>query len=388
MGSENKKNPNETLDDHVIENELDEKELKDTDSRSWFLMLANPQEIYKNEDGTSYDPEKICELIVNQWCQNIETRSALVAYCISKNGFIHCHMCFYDKNKSRFSAVKKLFPKANIRASLGTKAQIEDYIYKRGKYEEKGEKIIATAKRGEIQGKQGQRSDLEAIRELVSAGYTPEQIFQSKIGYRRYEKMVKDEFSAFKLKTTPLLRDVKVVWHVGAAGSGKSYTAVDLCNKYGRNNVYIVNSYDSGSFDRYQGQEILFLDEFKGGLTYQELLVLLDRYTLQVHCRYTNTYMFWNEVHVTSVFPPETIYRMLVTENKDEDTKDQLFRRIQSIVYHWKDDSGDFKQFELPFKEYKDYENLQYKAKHFEFREVKKEDDLPFDGHNYAVAYN
>lgn len=392
MGSSDEKNPTivNGTDDHVIENELDEKELKDSKAKSWFLMLANPQEIYLDDDGNPLSPESICDILVNQWCQNIESRSALVAYCISKNGFIHCHMCFYDnKDAQRFSAVKKLFPKANIRASKGTKAQIEDYIYKRGKYEEKGERVVCTAQRGDIQGRQGQRNDLENIRDLVQQGYTPEQIFNSKIGYRRYEKMVRDEFNSYKLKTIPLLRDVNVVWHIGASGSGKSYEAVKLSEAYGRNNIYIVNNYSTGMFDKYSGQEILFLDEFKGGISYQELLVILDRYTTQLHCRYTNNYMFWKEVHITSVFSPETIYNMLVYDNKHVDTYEQLKRRISTIVYHWKDEeTNEFHEFSLPMSEYKDYEQLQFRAKHFEFKELNKDDDLPFTGFNFAKAYS
>lgn len=370
-----------TDDQHTIENEISLKELKDTDSKSWFLVIANPHELFKDEDDKSWEPQKITEYVCNKWCANNENRACICAYCVSKNGFIHLHVCCCDKNKSRFSAVKKLFPTANIRASKGTKAQIEDYIYKRGKWEEKDEAIICVSRHGEIVGRQGQRSDLNNIRELIKEGYTPEQIFRSNINYRKYEKMVRDEYFDNKLQSTPLERDVKVIWHVGLSGTGKSHTMIDLVKQYGRNDVYVVNSYDSGMFDKYCGQSILFLDEFKGEINFQTLLVLLDNYTNQVHCRYSNSFMLWNEVHISSVYPPEEIYRLMCpnTGYRYLDTYEQLKRRINEVVYHYKD--GDrFMSFSLSMSEYSSYDNLKNSIGRadLDFKNVDVTDECPF----------
>lgn len=352
--------------DHVIENELSEKELKETRSKSWFCVLCNPQEIYKGKDDSELTPEEICDLVVAHWCGNNESRSALVAYCISAKGLIHLHMCLCDnKDAQRFSSVKKAFPKANLRASKGTKADIENYIYKRGKWEDKGEQIVCTSQRGEIQGRQGQRTDINNIRELINQGYTPRQLFRSNINYRRYEKLVKDEYFDKKIEETPLMREVKVYWHVGEAGSGKSYESVKLAKQYGRDNIYIVNNYDGGKFDKYCGQKILFLDEFKGGITYQELLSILDKYTNQIHCRYSNSYMLWDEVHITSVFPPEVMYKIMVGFD-EHDSYEQLRRRITSVVYHYKR-NNEYCSVDVPIESYKDFASLKYDVEFTDF---------------------
>lgn len=363
-------------DDHKIENEVSEEDLKDTRSKSWFLMLANPQKIY----GEEVAPKDICDMAVSDWCGNDENRSALVAFCISANGFRHLHLCVCSKNAERFSAVKKAFPKANIRATRGTKAEVENYIHKRGKYEEKGEIVVCTSQKGEVIGRQGQRNDLKNISELLDNGYSPEQIFETNMLYRKFEKMIRDEYFARKQKIIPFMREVKVYWHVGKPGSGKSYTSLKLCEKYGRENVYVINSYDSGSFDKYSGQNILFLDEFKGGFTYQQLLSILDRYTLQVHCRYSNTYMLWNEVHITSVFPPEDIFKMLVSQYVDIDNFEQLKRRITQVVYHYVED-GDYKEYRQDISEYTKYDNLIRKAKADKdgFMKIENDNDSPFE---------
>lgn len=353
-------NPDNVFDDeHVIENEIDEKELKDTKSKSWFLVIGNPQLHFLNEKNESKTPQEICEEVVNEWCGNDENKSAACVYSISAKGFIHLHVCCCDKQAQRFSAVKKIFPRANIRATKGTKAQVEDYIHKRGKFEEKGEITVTSYQKGELIGRQGQRTDIKNIRDLVENGYTPQQIFKSNIVYRRYEKMVRDEYFEHKMQQTPVMRDVKVYWHVGESGCGKSYTAVKLCEEYGRDNVYIVNNYGTGMFDKYFGQSILFMDEFKCDIKFQELLSLLDVYTNQVHCRYSNSYMLWNEVHITSVFPPEECYKMMVGQS-EHDSYQQLKRRISFVVYHYKE-GNEFKSFEEKIEDYTTYEGLKIK---------------------------
>ena len=92
--------------------------------------------------------------------------------------------------------------------------------------------------------------------------------------------------------------------------------------------VYLMNDYSGGGLDLYQGEKILFMDEFRGQVRYSTLLNMLDGYRTQVHCRYNNVYALWTEVHITSVLPPEMVYNRMVTENKEVDTIQQLLRRL------------------------------------------------------------
>lgn len=49
-----------------------------------------------------------------------------------------------------------------------------------------------------------------------------------------------------KRQSVPVFRDVYVEWHCGAAGTGKSHEYVNLCEEFGRDNVYFANDYDNG----------------------------------------------------------------------------------------------------------------------------------------------
>ena len=306
-------------------------------------------------------PSEIAEKVLEIWISDHPTRTGAVAYCISSNGLEHLHMVLEDSNQARFSALKKLYPQANLQPTKGTKEQAEDYINKRGKFAEKGEQVLYIAKYGEIKGSQGQRKDLEVIQDYIEQGLTPSQIMAQNISYRRYEKIIKDAYFDKRKAETPYLRDVKTVWHVGESGSGKTYFSKELIEQYGEDSLYLVTDYDNGGLDRYNGEPILFLDEFRGQIKYGTLLGMLQGYKQQFHARYTNIVGLWNEVYFATVLPPEKVYQNMVQENRDTDTQNQLFRRIDEIVYHWKDEDG-YHEYSMPMSEYVDYNDLKCRA--------------------------
>lgn len=326
-------------------------------SKSWFAVLNNPQ-----DHGYPGEPAQVISKLISEWVEGKPTRTCAMTFCISPSGMPHVHMVLEDVKAMRFSAVKKSFaPGAHFEPTKGSKEQAENYIKKKGIYEEKGEQILWEDHHGEIKGCQGKRRDLEIIGELIEQGYTPDQIMDMNISYRLHQDVIKGAFFSKRKKETPFMRDVKVFYHVGDPGSGKSYTANILKQQLGADNVFFVSQYNTGYLDEYMGEKLLFLDEFKSGIPFGNLLVLLDCYTTLVHSRYHNTPTLWNEVHITSVFPPERLYSNMVTENQDLDTIHQLLRRISVIVYHYKE-NGEYKQFSLDAENYKDYDSLKAAA--------------------------
>ncbi len=343
-------------------------------SRSWFCVWNNPQECFPN-----LEPNEIAETVLEMWISEHLTRTGAVAYCISESGLIHLHMVLEDSNQARFSALKKLYPQAHLEPTKGTKEQAEDYINKRGKFVEKGEQVLYIAKFGEIKGSQGQRKDLEIIQDFIEQGLTPLQIMAKNISYRRYEKLIKDAYYDKRCKETPFLRDINTVWHVGEPGSGKTYSVMRLIEQFGEENIYFVSDYDNGGLDKYNGEPYLFLDEFRGQIKYSVLLGMLQGYKQQFHARYTNIIGLWSDVHISTVLPPEKTYQNMVNENQNIDTITQLFRRINTIVYHWKDEQG-YHTYEMPMSEYIDYEDLKNRALGaYDFKKVTKEEQLVFD---------
>lgn len=74
-----------------------------------------------------------------------------------------------------------------------------------------------------------------------------------------------------------------------------------------------------GAWTHYEGQPILFLDEYKGQYRYSIFLSILDKYKVQIHARYCNTWALWSEVYITSVYPPDRLYQIMVPWSADYD---------------------------------------------------------------------
>ena len=182
--------------------------------------------------------------------------------------------------------------------------------------------------------------------------------------------MIRSAYVDTKLRNTPVIQEKKCIWIVGESGTGKTYTYFDLCNQHGADNVYFSTDFDNGGMDFYIDSgipPILFLDEFKGQIKYAQLLTMLDKYTrAQVHCRYSNCYCLWEQVYITSVYPPEELYSFMVQMGKQEiDSMSQLLRRLDTIRYCYIK-NGKYKTFDLPACEYTNYEALKKLAEDYE----------------------
>lgn len=333
--------------------------MKDVVTKSWFCVLNNPE-----NHGYLGTPQEIVDKLCEEWCISSPTRTGAWIYCISADGLHHVHMVLEDVKSMRFSMIKKSYAVGmHFEPTKGSKEQAEDYINKRGKFEEKGEQIISVARHGEIKGCQGQRRDLEILEELLNSGKTPDEIMSLSLNYRRHEDLIVSAFRDKRKKEVGFMRDVNVIWHVGESGSGKSYFAKMLIEKIGLESIYFMTEYSNGCFDNYMCQPVLFMDEYRGQFPYSLFLTLLDVYVSEQHARYHNISTLWNEVHITSVKTPDMIYRDNIQDDFERsiDTFEQLRRRINTIIYHWKDDSG-YHQYSIPMSEYKDYRDLVFKA--------------------------
>jgi len=325
---------------------------KNSTSRSWFCVFNNPA-----EHGYTGEPREIVEKVIEEWIKGEPQRTCAVSYCISAAGLHHLHAVFEDTDSCRFSVIKKTYPSMHIEPTKGNKDQAVDYIKKKGKWKEAGEEIVITLQHGEIKGAQGQRRDLGIIEEMIEKNMKPNEILDKSINFRRYEKMIRDVFYRKRWKATPAIREVLVYWHIGKAGTGKSYELLRLIEEHGEEEVYLVTDYDNG-FDKYNGEKILFMDEFRGQMRYNQLLTMLDKYRAQVKCRYNNIYALWSEVHITSAIPPEKLYEKMVQENRNHDTIDQLLRRINYVVYHEKY-NDEYVKTEIKMEDYSSYEEME-----------------------------
>ena len=332
-------------------------------SRRWNIVCNNPQKFW----GGTTPPEIIANAMDYVIGGKSETRSCIINYEVGlKTETPHLHIYYVDNAKPRFSGVKKRFPNCHIEIAKGSYEEILLYMKKEGKFSDKAECVIVPPIASDNfvppRTSHPRKNYLDEIQELLDKGYTPTEILDMNLHYRVHAKIVQQAYFSQKFKETPIMRDVNVVWHCGESGSGKSYTYVNLVNKYGEGNVYHVSKYENGFLDNYSAQDIIFFDEFKGNLPFGTLLTLLDKYKTEIHCRYENTYSLWTQVHVASIFPPDEVYSFMVDDTrKKRDSIEQLLRRISTITYHYKE-GDEYKSYSIPAKSYTDYETLKAQA--------------------------
>lgn len=316
-----------------------------TSSRSWFVVLNNPTEHYP--ELVSKSEKEICKFLAEKWLNGGKNRTGAWLYCISKDGLHHIHMVLESQSKARFSSVKKAYEKSHIEPTLGNKQQVEDYINKRGAFEEKGEVIVYKHQVGEIVGKQGKRSDLAGIKEMIEQGLTPSQIRAENPDFYRLTDCIDKMFFDYKLANTACIREVKVYWHFGETATGKSYECFKHMQEKGRDRVYFCSGEQKNPFDSYQAQEEVWIDELRETSPYfnfPTLLSVCDKYTAPLSARYCDKLQLWREVHITSPLLPAEVFPYGRDKN---DKLQQLNRRITSYIYHYIDKNGSYQQFEF-----------------------------------------
>lgn len=267
--------------------------MADDVSKSWFCVFDNPQ-----DHGYDGEPQEVIERLRDEWIADSDTRSGAWVFCVSEKGLRHIHMVLEDQKAMRFSAIKKSYaPGMHFEATKGNKQQAEDYIYKRGPFEEKGEEILAFVQHGEIKGCQGQRRDLIGLYDMIAAGMSNYDIIQENPLFmfnidkiERVRQTLLDE----KFSDTWRTLDVTYVW--GMTGAGKTR---DIMDKYGYRNVYRVTDY-LHPFDGYKGQDVVLFEEFRSCLPIDDMLKYMDGYPVEFPARYNNRQACFTKVYLAT----------------------------------------------------------------------------------------
>lgn len=335
----------------------------DRQSRTFFLTINNPAE--KNllhDDIIDIVHKKFKNVIY--WCM-----------CDEQGSTYHTHVFLLLSKKKRWSACRRAFKeKAHLEESVkGSPEQCRAYIKKEGKFSK--EKIetnfpdtfyeegtipdfYVTPDRTEM---------LLQIESMLDSGMTPSEIMNKSLVCRQYETLIRKQYFAKRFAETPPLRDIDVIWHLGASGSGKSYSYVKLCEAHA-DLVFYASDFANNCtalLDNYEAEPYLFIDEVKtDSFRYGYLLQLLQGYRTPIHSRYSNVYSLWKQIDITSIFTPREIYEDMVgVGQRSTDSFYQLERRITKYVYHWKTDDGQYHSYEIPASEYISYDDLKKRAK-------------------------
>lgn len=224
----------------------------------------------------------------------------------------------FDKQMKMRAAQAAIGPRSSLKR-MGGSWDEQDYCRKEG---------VVIIDDGEAPlSEQGKRNDLTVIQGLLDEGVSIMELsnthFSAVMRYRRgFEAYLDDRANLiFRTETT------KGIWYFGPTGGGKSHMAFTGHGIYHPDRFYMLKIADKGWWDRYDGQEIVIINDYRGEIKFNELLTYLDKWPEKVIRRSNSPRNFVSKLIIfTSSLAPEEAYCNEKLSQGDD--IDQLLRRI------------------------------------------------------------
>lgn len=203
---------------------------------------------------------------------------------------------------------------AKFQRRKGTKEQAIAYCFKE----------LNAQQWGEMQ-KQGQRTDLDKVREDIKDGVSIKKIadempFASYCHTFRALKDYKNMCDEEKLSDEK--KEIEVIVLYGGTSTGKSTKAKQLAPKsYPR-------TCDEPNFDGYSGQESIIMDEFNSQIPITELLSLTSGFPHRLRMRNQGAWSNAKKIVIVSNFHPNQWYPGITDVQRQA-----LYRRISRIIH-------------------------------------------------------
>lgn len=172
--------------------------------------------------------------------------------------------------------------------------------------------------------RQGERSDLTAVYNRVKEGASVDDIcWENPDAFLKCHKAL-ERLEDIRLLKTFRTEMTEGIWIYGKTGTGKSESVFE--DYSGDGGVYVY-PYDNGWCDGYRQNNTVILDEFRGQVTFHEILRMADKHpNCWMRRRNKPPMPFTSKrVIVTSSIPPCMVYCNL----SKEDSLDQLYRRYK-----------------------------------------------------------
>ena len=234
---------------------------------------------------------------------------------VGETGTPHLQGYFELSRRMRFTAIKKILPRAHLEKRKGTNEQAITYCKKDGKFTEQGRQKKNTG--------QGKRTDIEHMYAMVKEGKSNYEIQEAHIGPMfRYAKAVETVRNNFLARPQAFCKPTVIVYW-GRAGSGKTSRVLRE-----HPDCYIIDPDEQLWWDGYNGEAVILFDDFYGGVKYHKLLRMLDGNRMRLPVKGGHTYKRWTTVYFTSNQEPKEWYKQGMT--------DALQRRltlVEEILY-------------------------------------------------------
>jgi len=242
-----------------------------------------------------------------------------------------------------------MVPTAHCKKRWGTQAQAISYCSKEDTRAEGPFYYGTPAKQTQEKGATHNRSDIAHAVQVVKLTSVTQLAEEHPVAFVKWHKGLRElEYTLNAKKASTQDRQLLTMCFFGEPGSGKTFTAFNLCRTK-EHSYYVLNppagSNQSIWFNGYDSQKVLIIDEMSGRwMNWTFLLRLLDKYPLQIQTKGGMTWAQWDIVILTS----NSHWKDWFPTFSGGMDLGALERRIHSTIHFYGNESNG-----TPFKQYK-----------------------------------
>lgn len=303
----------------------------DSQTRKWQITINNPIE-------KKYTHDDIIDILISF--------KSIIYFCLSdeigENGTYHTHIYCAFSSAVRFSTMLNKFPGGHFEMCKGTSSDNRDYVFKIGKWlnnKKNDTNLVDTHfEYGEMPvERQGRRSDLEDLYDMINSGMSTYDIITSDPSYIiQLDKIDKTRQIVLTEQFKNTWRNLEVHYIYGPSGSGKTRSVME---KFGYSQVYRVTDY-LHPFDGYSTQDVILFDEFRSSLSISDMLKYLDGYPVELPSRYNNKCACFTKIFICSNIGLFSQYPNIQTD--EPETFKAFLRRIHTIKKYTKNGCSEY----------------------------------------------